>query len=206
MFLIRYSLPFFAFTFIFILYWALHQTILISNTKKLSQEKLSQMNFVRLQKEQKIAKKERYKKKPPKLKQISKTPIIKPQINKVSLDKKVDINIVKLPINISTKFLQGASIPPAGLKENSSVIPIVRIPPIYPRRAKILRKEGYVKLQLLISKTGSVVKANVIESKPKKLFDEAALRSVYGWKFKAKVVDGKPVEQIAEQILEFKLR
>lgn len=212
MIIVRIFLPLVALSMITVLYWLLNQTIIVSNTKKINQKNFGDINFIRMVNETKIEKKQRVKKELPKQK-ILKTP--PPMISKMSQPKlninnqKLVLNIpnINLPVNIqNTNLLNGASFNISQIAQNSSAIAILKIPPIYPRRAKMLKKEGYVKLELLISKDGSVKTAKIIESKPKKIFDKAALQSVYGWKFKAKIIDGKPVEQMAQQIMEFKLR
>lgn len=212
MIVVRLFLPFVAFSMTILLYWLLNQTIIVNNTKKLSQMSFGDISFIRMINEARVDKKQRVKKKLPKQKIVKTPPQVVTNIDQPKLNinrTKLAINIpnITLPVNIrNSGFLNGASFTVPKIAQNSSAIPILRIPPIYPRRAKMLKKEGYVKLQLLIAKDGSVKKAKVIKSKPKNIFDKSALQSVYGWKFKAKVVDGKPVEQIAEQTVEFKLR
>jgi protein TonB len=88
---------------------------------------------------------------------------------------------------------------------STNVIPLVRIPPTYPQRAASRRVEGWVKIEFTITTTGTVTDAVVVESKPAAMFDRAALDAIKKWKFKAKIVEGKAVEQRALQILQFKL-
>ncbi|MBS3954561.1 MAG: TonB family protein [Methylomicrobium sp.] len=88
---------------------------------------------------------------------------------------------------------------------STDVIPLVRIPPTYPQRAASRRVEGWVKIEFTITTTGTVTDAVVVESKPAAMFDRAALDAIKKWKFKAKIVEGKAVEQRALQILQFKL-
>lgn len=206
---VRFTLPFIALGGVIAFYWILHLTIVVSGTKKLDQASLANINFIRVLNESKIEKKNRIKKKIPKQQKLKTPPknisIKQPKmaVNNPTLD--INIPQINMPVNISSaNFLNGAVLN-QGIG-NSEAMPILRIPPIYPRRAKMLKKEGYVKLKLFISKNGLVNKAEIIESNPKKLFDKAALTSVYGWKFKPRVIDGKPIEQIATQTLEFKLR
>lgn len=88
---------------------------------------------------------------------------------------------------------------------STDVIPLVRIPPAYPQRAASRRIEGWVKIEFTITTTGTVTDAVVVDSKPAAMFDRAALDAIKKWKFKAKIVDGKAVQQRALQILQFKL-
>jgi len=88
---------------------------------------------------------------------------------------------------------------------DADVVAILKVPAKYPRKAKVAKIEGYVKLKIVIRPDGTVSTATVIESKPKRLFDQAAKDAVLRYKFKAKMVDGKPVKQTATQVIEFKL-
>ncbi len=56
-------------------------------------------------------------------------------------------------------------------------------------------KEGYVILQFDISKEGKPINIEVIESKPKRIFDREAIRQLKTWKYKPKIVDGVAVIQ-----------
>lgn len=88
---------------------------------------------------------------------------------------------------------------------DSDVIPVMQVPPVYPRQAKQAKIEGFVKLEVQIRPDGSVASAKVIESKPGRLFDSSAKSAIMRWKFKPKMVDGKTVGQTAIQVIEFKL-
>lgn len=94
----------------------------------------------------------------------------------------------------------------APMQIDKAVMPIVRVPPAYPRRAKILKKEGFVIVELLIDKKGNVKKVKVVKSIPKGLFDSSAIEAVYRWKFSPKMVDGIAQEQYATQRIEFNLQ
>ncbi len=88
---------------------------------------------------------------------------------------------------------------------DGDIVPLVRIAPQYPRKAAMQGKEGWVKLEFTITETGSVTDVVVLESRPRRIFDRAAVRAILKWKFKPKLVDGKPVSRRAVQIIEFKL-
>jgi protein TonB len=85
------------------------------------------------------------------------------------------------------------------------VIPIVRIEPQYPREALLKGIEGWVKIQFTIREDGTVDNPTVLGAEPRRLFNRAAIRAILRWKFKPRIVDGRPVSRIAEQVIEFKL-
>lgn len=70
-------------------------------------------------------------------------------------------------------------------------LPIVKVAPQYPRRALKKGIEGYVLLEFTVTVLGTVVDPVVIESKPKNIFDRAAINAAKRFKYKPKVVDGK---------------
>lgn len=89
---------------------------------------------------------------------------------------------------------------------DGDVIPIVRIDPQWPRQALLDGISGYVTLEFTIEADGSVSDAVVIESEPRRLFDRNAIRALYKWKFKPRVVDGKPVARRASTRIDFELQ
>lgn len=74
-------------------------------------------------------------------------------------------------------------------------LPIVKIKPIYPRRALARGIEGYVILEFTVTKTGSVKDVVVIDSKPQNsIFHKASIKAAEKFKYKPRVIDGEAVE------------
>lgn len=88
---------------------------------------------------------------------------------------------------------------------DTDVIPVVRVPPAYPQRAKQAKLEGSVTMAVTIRPDGTVADVQVIESNPPRLFDQAAIQAMQRWKFRPKIVNGKPEAQRARQTIDFKL-
>jgi protein TonB len=89
---------------------------------------------------------------------------------------------------------------------DGDVRPIVRVEPKYPIEAARKGIEGWVKLAFSINNLGQVINAEVLEADPKRTFDRAALRALRKWKYKAQVIDGKPVTKDGLfVVLDFKL-
>ncbi len=72
-------------------------------------------------------------------------------------------------------------------------LPIVKVAPIYPRRAAERGLSGYVIVEFTVTKLGTVVDAKVIES-TNSVFNRAALKAALKFKYKPKVVDGEPID------------
>lgn len=85
------------------------------------------------------------------------------------------------------------------------LMPLVRVAPLYPRRAQMRGLEGAVKVEFTITETGKVKDPSVLEATPPGIFDRAALQAILRWKFKPKTVEGKPVARRAFQVITFEL-
>lgn len=100
----------------------------------------------------------------------------------------------------------GISAPGAGFGRDGDATPIVRIEPKYPIQAARDGKEGWVTLSFTINEIGGVEDVDVIEADPKRVFDKEAKRALRKWKYKPKVVDGKPMRQPGLTVrLDFKM-
>jgi periplasmic protein TonB len=96
----------------------------------------------------------------------------------------------------------------AAMSEGSVDAPprvLSRGPLDYPPEAAKKMVTGYVIVNLLISKDGSVEVAKVIASSPAGIFDQAALRGVRGWRFAPAKYKGNPVKVWAKQKIRFDL-
>jgi protein TonB len=89
--------------------------------------------------------------------------------------------------------------------DEAEAIPIFKIEPKYPRKAARSKIEGWVKLEFTITESGTVSDPVVVDSNPRRTFDRSAIQSIRKWRFKPKVVDGRPVQRKASQVIEFRL-
>ncbi len=100
--------------------------------------------------------------------------------------------------------------PPPSRKSTGDVtlpetVPLVQVPPSYPRRAERLQIEGFVMIEFTITPDGSVIEPVVIESEPPNVFDKAALQAIIQWKFEPRMENGQAVKSQARQRIEFGL-
>jgi len=66
--------------------------------------------------------------------------------------------------------------------------------------------EGWVQVQFTISETGSVIDATVVDSSPKNVFDDAAIKAITRWRYNPKVEGAVAVQRKGVQtILRFQL-
>jgi len=93
----------------------------------------------------------------------------------------------------------------AGAAGNSPVGILSKTKPVYPRDALQRGQEGWVKVSFTITAQGRIENPAVVSSRPRQLFDQAALAAIRQWRFRPKMVDGKPVQTVATQEIRFTL-
>mgnify|MGYP001817523305 CR=1 FL=1 len=121
--------------------------------------------------------------------------------------------ISPLPTNGETTGVDAPALPTGAAPElqggsgsdEAEAIPIFKIEPKYPRDAARKRIEGWVKLEFTITESGTVSDPAVVDSRPRRTFDRSAIQSIRKWRFKPKLVDGRPVQRKASQVIEFRL-
>ena len=84
-------------------------------------------------------------------------------------------------------------------------VAIVNNRPVYPFKARQRDIEGYVTIKFLVGVDGSVSRSEVLESRPKGLFEQAVLRVAPTWKFRPGMIDGQPVPTWVEKTVRFQL-
>jgi protein TonB len=71
--------------------------------------------------------------------------------------------------------------------------PIVRVPPVYPYKAREQGIEGAVQVKLLVNPDGSVGEFYIIDARPKGQFEDAVAKCVPQWRFSPGKIDGETV-------------
>lgn len=186
------------------LFFAMHAMVSGPGELSKKKEQSTYIDFVRLKKDTETRLKERRKKEPPKPK--------KPQLPDTSVSQQ-NVAMQQVPFNmpdvatdlsLSNQSFLGDAVVGMGFGD-SDVIPLVRMNPVYPSKAKSRKLEGYVTARLKINPEGTVDDVEVIEAKPRGVFEREAIRALYKYKFKPKMDGGKPVAQTATQTIEFSL-
>ena len=167
-------------------------------------------DFVRVQREESVREKDRSVPKKPEIQKRPPTPTQAVQQEQVQ-QQQIELDLPKLDL-APGQGGSGPFIPLAGGSRSAGfgdgdLIPIVRIEPQFPREALINGISGYVRVSFMVMEDGSVEPGTVkvIEAKPPRLFDSAAQRAVARWKFKPRIIDGRPVKRPAEQTITFNL-
>ncbi len=93
-----------------------------------------------------------------------------------------------------------------GVSESQGLVVLSRVLPRYPPRAEARGIEGWVRLEITATTTGTVSDARVVDASPKEIFDKAALEAIRRWRFKPAFKDGRAVAQRATLKLMFRLK
>lgn len=147
------------------------------------------LDFVRVPEQEQVEQKERKPRKPPPPKEPP------PQMDQPQLDSatpNADGSGVDFSSDVSADVaLDGGLALESG---DGEYLPIVKVAPVYPRRALQRGIEGYVIVEFTVTKQGSVRDPVVIEANPPGIFDRAAMDAALKFKYKPRVVNGEAAE------------
>jgi protein TonB len=144
------------------------------------------VDFVRVERNEVIEKKQEKPEKPPEPEQQPDMP--EPQSSNFESSLRVSMSAPTVSTNARIGGL-GFNI------SDGEYLPIVKVAPIYPPRAAQRGLEGYVIVQYTVTTTGEVRDVVVIESSSS-LFDRAAVESAQKYRYKPRVIDGTPIEVV----------
>ncbi len=177
------------------LFWVMQALIGVSGELKEGGRRLN-VDFVRLRRDNtpEIKKRE-----PPKREKPKQAPP-PPEMNMAKAMNPGDAVGEIIPIADTGMALEKATSLGAGGSGARDVVPLVRVDPEYPPRARQKGIEGWVELEFTISPVGTVQDAVVIASRPTFVFDRAALRAVRKWRYNPKTENAVPVARPGVQV------
>lgn len=195
--------------FLVMLLGGLLMIILVVSFNKSVEEKepvvKKEVRQIKTEKKQKQAAKPKPKPKPKPKAARPKAPL--PNMN--SLLGSVSINIPEFETNViagdASKLLEELAEDAIMSEDTVDVKPkVLSRPPLeYPAEAAKNGIKGYVVINILIGKDGSVELAKILESSPSDIFDTAALNAVRSWRFSPAKYKMKPVKMWAKQKIRF---
>jgi periplasmic protein TonB len=90
---------------------------------------------------------------------------------------------------------------------NRDAVPEVRIDPQYPPEARARGIEGWVTVRFDVGADGNTRNIQVVDAKPRGVFERETIRAVSDWRYSPKIENGKPVERKGIEVrLEFTMR
>jgi protein TonB len=184
----------------FALFWIMQALVGVSGELKEGGKSLS-VDYVRLKRDNtpQIKKRE-----PPRREKPKQQPP-PPEMNMAKAMRPGDAVGAIIPMVDTAVELEKATSLGAGGSDRD-VVPLVRVDPDYPPRARQRGIEGYVDIEFTISPVGTVQNPRVIGANPSFVFDRAALRAVRKWKYNPKIENGVAVTRSGIQVrLRFEL-
>jgi len=182
----------------FALLWVMQVLIATGKRAITDEADINIGDFIRVKKEEIVKRDDDEPEKPP---EVEEQPPETPPQQTDDLDTSQSISIGGPAGKLDLGKLGGGRI---GLGDGD-YLPIVKVAPIYPRRAQTRGLEGQCLVEFTVDTTGAVKDAFVVEC-TSSLFQKASLNAVMKFKYKPRVVDGvaKEVPGI-QHIITFKL-
>jgi len=145
------------------------------------------MDFVRVEKDETVERKDRKPKQPPKPEEA---PPDMPQPQQDQINPSAE-SVYVAPVGIEGGSMDIAS--SFGLSaSDGEYLPIVKVAPVYPRRAQQRGVEGYCTVQYTVTTLGTVENPTVVDCSSS-LFERASLAAALKFKYKPRVVDGEAI-------------
>lgn len=171
----------------FALLWLMQVLISTGKSALTDSKDFKFADFVRIEREETVEQKKVKPEKPPEPDQPP-PDIPPPQVDNV------DPNAASITIG-AVKVDTGVNIGGIGGFENvdGEYLPIVKVAPIYPRRAQQRGLSGYCILSFTVTKLGTVADPQVVEC-TSSLFERASINAALKFKYKPRVVNGEPID------------
>lgn len=184
--LTRYAIAFVAATVVtFGLIWTMQVLIATGKQALTKNQEFKFVDFVRVKRDETVNQEEDKPEKPPE----PDTPppdAPPPQMDNVDTSQAVTMTPLSGSISVQNQ-LGGFQI------VDGDYLPIVKVAPIYPRRAMTRGVEGDCLIEYTVTSAGAVRDPTVVECSSS-LFARASLNAVLRFKYKPRVVDGNPIE------------
>ncbi len=114
-----------------------------------------------------------------------------PDLDTPDLDMDMDMEVV----NTAPQSAVELEISSTGMSaSDGEYLPIVKVAPIYPRRAQTRGITGYCIVEYTVTKTGSIRDPQPVDCSPAGVFERASVKAAEKFKYKPRVVDGEPIE------------
>ena len=175
------------------LFWAMQALVSVSGELKDAGKRLT-VDFVRLRKDTTPQMKKR---EPPKREKPEQPPP-PPEMNMAQNMKPNEAVGDIVPIaDTGMELAKSTGLGVGG--SDRDIVPLVRVNPEYPPRAKQRGIEGWVEVEFTITKVGTVTDERVLNSNPPYVFDRAALQAIRRWRYNPQIEDGRAIEHVGQQ-------
>tara|TARA_R110002110_G_scaffold205066_7_gene416916 strand:- start:40416 stop:41024 length:609 start_codon:yes stop_codon:yes gene_type:complete len=114
-----------------------------------------------------------------------------PDLDTPDVDMDVDVDIV----NTAPRAQVDVEITSSGMATgDGEYLPIVKVAPIYPRRAQTRGISGYCIVEYTVTTSGAIRDPQAVDCQPSGVFEKASVKAAEKFKYKPRVVDGEAIE------------
>jgi periplasmic protein TonB len=114
-----------------------------------------------------------------------------PDLDTPDVDMDVDVDVV----NIAPSAQVSLDISSSGMATgDGEYLPIVKVAPIYPRRAQSRGISGYCIVEYTVTASGAIRDPVAVDCQPAGVFEKASVKASLKFKYKPRVVDGVAIE------------
>lgn len=114
-----------------------------------------------------------------------------PDLDTPDIDMDMDVEVV----NVAPKAQVDVSIESSGMATgDGEYLPIVKVAPIYPRRAQSRGISGYCIVEYTVTSAGAIRDPKAVDCQPAGVFEDASVKASMKFKYKPRVVDGVAIE------------
>lgn len=114
-----------------------------------------------------------------------------PDLDTPDVDMDMDVEVV----NVAPQAQVDVSIASSGMAtSDGEYLPIVKVAPIYPRRAQTRGISGYCIVEYTVTASGAIRDPKPVDCQPAGVFESASVKAAEKFKYKPRVVDGVAIE------------
>jgi protein TonB len=119
-----------------------------------------------------------------------------PDLDTPDVDMDMDVEV----INTAPMAQVDVSISTSGMSSgDGEYLPIVKVAPIYPRRAQTRGITGYCIVEYTVTASGAIRDPVAVDCNPEGVFEKASVKASLKFKYKPRVVDGEAIEVVGVQ-------
>ena len=114
-----------------------------------------------------------------------------PDLDTPDVDMDMDVEVVNIAPQAQVDVSIGTG---GGLTNDGEYLPIVKVAPIYPRRAQTRGISGYCIVEYTVTASGAIRDPVAVDCDPSGVFEKASVKASLKFKYKPRVVDGEAIE------------
>lgn len=114
-----------------------------------------------------------------------------PDMDTPDLDMDMDVDVVNMAPTAQVDLAINSTGMATG---DGEYLPIVKVAPIYPRRAQSRGISGYCIVEYTVTTSGAIRDPQAVDCQPSGVFEKASVKASLKFKYKPRVVDGVAIE------------